>query len=988
MSRALIPALTAATMAFSTIVPTGFVESKIATGFNRPTQMEIAPDGRIFVLEQGGTVRIVKNGALLATPFITLSGVFSTQDYGLDGIAFDPAFATNNRIYLYVAMAGSPNNYTRILRVTANGDVAVSGSETEIFRLDDFSGTTHQGGALHFGKDGKLYVFTGTPAGTTSLSQNLGSTIGKALRINSDGTIPTDNPFYTTNTGRYRAIYARGLRNPFTAAIQPGTGRIFYTDVGEDSWEEINDVVAAANYGWPAMEGNSGTPPAGYKGPFYTYAHSGSQYNSGAVLGACFYNPAVAQFPSVYIGKFFYADHTFGTINYLDPLSGSPSPVPFATGLDHPLDIKVDADGKLYYLVRGNSSTPSTMNLFRVVYGSNLGPTIDQSPNTATYPVGEQATFCVSASGTAPLSYKWQRNSVDVAGATGTCYTTPVTTLADHGTLYRAIVSNPWGTATSNSAILNVTSNQRPLATITAPAAGAHYNAGDILAYSGTGSDPEDGTLGAAAFSWWINFHHNTHAHSTLPLTSGSTSGSIATSVNDEKNDNVWFRVHLRVTDAGGLTDEDSVDVTPNKTTVTVTSNPPGIQLIRDGAAIATPLTFISPVGIEWNLSAPATGSIGGTAYKFVSWSDGLAADHKIYAPAGNPTYTANYVIDDKRGFVLRQVWNGITGTTIASLTGNANYPYSPSATSSLTLLEGPTNVADNYGSRIVGQLYPPTTGAYTFWIAADDVAELWLGTSESPSSRVRIATVTAWTNSREWTKSTTQKSATITLTAGKRYHIEALQKEGTGGDNLAVSWSGPGIAQQVIPGTYLSYPDPLAFSEADIGTVGFAGSRTVASGAHTVKGAGADIWGTADAFHFSYSPMTGDGEIRARVSAVQNTNAWAKAGVMMRENVNANARNLLIAITPGQGTTFQRRLTAGGSSTFTQTAGLAAPYWVRLVRAGNLFSAYRSIDGITWTLVGQETLALPSTIQVGLAVTSHDNAQLGSGTFDNVKLP
>ena len=110
LSRALLLALTAATIAFSTIVPTGFVESKIATGFNRPTQMGIAPDGRIFVLEQAGKVRVVKNGALLATPFITLSNVFSTQDYGLDGIAFDPAFATNNRIYLYVAMAGSPNN--------------------------------------------------------------------------------------------------------------------------------------------------------------------------------------------------------------------------------------------------------------------------------------------------------------------------------------------------------------------------------------------------------------------------------------------------------------------------------------------------------------------------------------------------------------------------------------------------------------------------------------------------------------------------------------------------------------------------------------------------------------------------------------------------------------------------------------------------------------------------------------------------------------
>lgn len=987
LRRALLPVLAAATMAFSTIVPTGFVESQIATGFNRPTQLGISPDGRIFVLEQAGSIRVVKNGALLATPFITLSNVFSTQDYGLLGIAFDPAFATNNRIFLFVARTGTPN-YTHVIRVTANGDVALAGSETEIFRLDGFSGTTHQGGALHFGNDGKLYIFTGTPAGSNTQAQNMSSTLGKLLRINSDGSIPTDNPFYTTNTGNYRAIYSRGLRNPYTAAVQATTGRIFFTDVGEDSWEEINHIVSGANYGWPSMEGNTGTPPTGNKNPFYTYGHTGSQFNSGSILGATFYNPATAQFPSTYIGKFFYADHTFGTIHYVDPLAASPTPTPFATGLDHPLDIKIAPDGRMYYLVRGNSSTPSTMNLYRVVYGSNLAPVIDQSPVTATYPVGEQATFCVSASGTAPLSYQWQRNNSNIAGATATCYTTPVTTLADHGTQYRVSVTNPWGSAMSNSAILNVTTNQRPLAAIGAPAAGATYNAGGTIAYSGTGTDPDDGALGASAFTWWINFHHNTHSHTTLPMTSGATSGSLVTSVNDEKSDNVWFRVHLRVTDAGGLSDEDSVDVLPNKTTVTLASNPAGIQLLRDNAPIATPATFPSVVGTEWILGAPATATVSATNYKFASWSDGLAASHAIYAPVATTTYTANYIVDDGFGSILRQVWNGITGTTVANLTANANYPYAPSATSKPTLFEGPTNAADNYGSRIVGLLYPPTTGAYTFWVASDDNSELWLGTSESPSSRVRIATVTGYTNSREWTKFASQKSVAINLTAGQRYHIEALHKDGTGGDNLAVSWSGPGIAQQVIPGTYLSIPDPKAFSEADIGSVGFAGSRTVASGVHTVRSSGADIWGTADAFHFSHSPMTGNGEIQARVTAVQNTDTWAKAGVMIREGVGANARNLFVAITPGQGVTFQRRLTVGGNSTFTQTSGLAVPYWVRLVRAGNVFSAYRSIDGVAWTLMGQETVALAATVQVGLAVTSHNNAQLGSGTFDNVKLP
>lgn len=182
-----------------------------------------------------------------------------------------------------------------------------------------------------------------------------------------------------------------------------------------------------------------------------------------------------------------------------------------------------------------------------------------------------------------------------------------------------------------------------------------------------------------------------------------------------------------------------------------------------------------------------------------------------------------------------------------------------------------------------------------------------------------------------------------------------------------------------VLPGTPLQ--------EIDIGSVGFAGSRTVnGGGVQTVKGSGADIYGAADAFHFSYRSLTGDGEIRARVTAVQNTNGYAKGAVMMRDGTAANARFVLAGLTPANGAEYVRRTTAAGSATSTQNAGYAAPYWVRLTRVGNVFTAYRSPDGVTWTQIGQDTIAMPSTVQVGLAVTSHNNTVLGSATFDNVQ--
>lgn len=168
-------------------------------------------------------------------------------------------------------------------------------------------------------------------------------------------------------------------------------------------------------------------------------------------------------------------------------------------------------------------------------------------------------------------------------------------------------------------------------------------------------------------------------------------------------------------------------------------------------------------------------------------------------------------------GAISFQRWNNVTGTAVSNLTSIAGYPNNPSATGTLTSFEVPTNSADNYGIRVYGYICPPTTGSYTFWIASDDNAELWLSTSSNSSNKTRIAYHTQWTNSREWNKYTTQKSAAITLTAGQVYYVEALMKEGSQGDNLAVGWAKPGqtttAPSEVIPGSQLlaQLPDTQA---------------------------------------------------------------------------------------------------------------------------------------------------------------------------------
>jgi len=248
------PAAVSLRTAISLAVPADFTEATVVSGLSSPTAMAFAPDGRLFVCQQGGQLRVVKNGALLSTPFLTVTTT-SSGERGLLGVAFDPDFAANRYLYVYYT-ATSPNIHNRLSRFTAsstNPDVVQSGSETILLELDALSSATnHNGGALHFGPDGKLYVAVGDNA-TGSNSQTLANLLGKLLRLNKDGTIPTDNPFYGSASGKNRAIWVLGLRNPFSFDVQAGTGRIFINDVGQNAWEEVNEGVAGANYGWPAV---------------------------------------------------------------------------------------------------------------------------------------------------------------------------------------------------------------------------------------------------------------------------------------------------------------------------------------------------------------------------------------------------------------------------------------------------------------------------------------------------------------------------------------------------------------------------------------------------------------------------------------------------------------------------------------------------------------------------------------------------------------
>ena len=391
-----LAALSAVT-ALATTLPTGFTESVVATGISSPTAMDFAPDGRLFVCQQGGQLRVVKNDALLATPFLTVT-TDSTGERGLLGVAFDPDFANNHWVYIYYTVPGS-TAHNRVSRFLASGDVAVPGSEQVVLDLNDLStASNHNGGAIHFGLDGKLNVAVGENADSAN-AQTLGNLLGKMLRINGDGSIPTDNPFYTTAIGVNRAIWAMGLRNPFTFAIQPGTGRMFINDVGQDTWEEINDGIARSNYGWPTCEGACSPANSNFRDPIFQYSHTAGC----AITGGAFYDPVIGQFPPEYTGVYFFSDLCGGWIHQLDPSNGDQVTI-FATGLSSPVDLKASADGSLYYLARGSSSVyrvrftgPNMVTLTLDTQPSGLQLTLDgqlvRAPFSAQSVVGTMRTI-------------------------------------------------------------------------------------------------------------------------------------------------------------------------------------------------------------------------------------------------------------------------------------------------------------------------------------------------------------------------------------------------------------------------------------------------------------------------------------------------------------------------------------------------------------------------------------------------------------------
>ena len=495
---------------------------------------------------------------------------------------------------------------------------------------------------------------------------------GAILRVDPNtGAGMAGNPFAGSTDPNARRIIAYGLRNPFRVTFRPGTNELWVGDVGWNTWEELNKIPdatdsTAENFGWPCYEGSA--RQSGYDGlnlnlcetlyaagsgavasPIYTYNHAssvvtgdGCPAGSSSVTGVAFYPESGGSFPASYRGGLFFADHSRNCIWFIPKgTNGQPDPALrqiFAAAAANPVDVVIGPNGDLFYpdfeggTVRRISPT-----------GGNQPPTavIQATPTSGPAPLTVQFSGSGSSDpeGTA-LTYAWDLDGDgaydDATGiSTSRTYTSP-------GNVTVGLLVTDAGSATGTATQVIAVSNDPPTPVISTPTAGTTWRVGDLISFSGSATDPQDGTLPASALSWSLVLQHcpsNCHTH-LVQTWSGVAGGQFNAPDHEYPS---YLELTLTATDSFGTQASVTRRLDPQTVVLSFQTAPTGLSLAVNAASSATPFTRTVIIGSANSATATSPQTLGSTTYTFGSWSDGGAQSHTIVAPATNTTYTATY---------------------------------------------------------------------------------------------------------------------------------------------------------------------------------------------------------------------------------------------------------------------------------------------------------------------------------------------------------
>ncbi len=672
--------------AAATTLPPGFSEQTLATGFSAPVAVETASDGRRFVAEKAGRVRVVNpDGTLRSAPLIDLRSKVNTfSDRGLLGMALDTNFDSNGYLYLLYVHELNPQTpdtsapmVSRLTRVTVKSDSTLenpSSPETVILGKDA-SGPCptpdntrdcipadyiwHTIGTVRSDPtDGTLWVGTGDthPHAIDSSSYRPYDTetfAGKIMHIDRQGRGLPNHPFCQSDTNLDHTctkIYARGFRNPFRFTLRPGKGPVV-GDVGAGDEEEIDLIKPGENYGWPCYEGSVKTPlydqearcqqeyakeggPDAATPPSWSY----SQADGGAVVAGPVYTGN--EYPEEYRGDIFVGDYVQGWVKRLevDAQDNVTQVHDFASDWAPGVDLEQLPNGRIGYVDIGFGATPSAVREFRFS-GGNSPPTATASatPTAGDPPLAVQFTGGGSSDPDGDsLSYDWDFGD----GSAGSPQANPSHTYTQSGTYDAALtVDDGKGNTDTATVRINVGGNAAPEASVDAPADESSYRGGEQVQLRGSATDREDGQIGTGGLSWQVLLHHNTHVHEVGTFTGGTASFA---PLQDHDLDS-YYEIRLTATDGAGATDTETIEIRPEASELTLDSSPPGAQLSYGDTTASAPFKEDAAVGFRTTVSAPETTTYHGRTYRFDRWSDGGARQHDVTVPAADTTLRADY---------------------------------------------------------------------------------------------------------------------------------------------------------------------------------------------------------------------------------------------------------------------------------------------------------------------------------------------------------
>jgi glucose/arabinose dehydrogenase len=907
--------LIAITPARAAVTPTGFSEQVAFTGLNSPTNVAFSPDGRVFVAEKSGLIKVF-DSLDDPTPSVYAdlrTEVYNYWDRGLLGLALHPDFPADPRIYvLYThdGLIGGPTPKWGTPDTDADpcpsppgptGDGCQASARLSVLNangaeqvlVEDWCQVypSHSIGSIEFGPDRFLYAGGGdggsfnyidygqdsfpasdltpdnpcgdgpAPVGTTLTpptaeggalrAQDLRTPAdptgldGSIIRIDPDtGQAAPNNPLISSPDLNARRIVAEGLRNPMRFTFRPGTNELWIGDVGYANWEEIDRVVVPAksvtNFGWPCYEGSARHPgydganvnicenlyaagPSAVTSPYYAYKHSDQvggtcSTGSSSISGLTFYKGG--NYPSPYDGALFFSDYSRRCVWAM---------MPGSDGLPNPANIQLFASGygatRLQTGPGGDLFTVDYDNgrILRYVYnGTNNPPTavIQATPSSGPTPL--TVTFDGTASNDAdgqPLTYAWDLDGDGVyddstAAVVQHTYTTTGTVIA------RLRVSDGIASGLTSTQI-NV-ANTAPTATITSPGPATTWKVGDTINFSGSATDPEQGTLPGSALTWALIMHHcpsDCHTHTITTLTGAS--GSFAAPDHEYPS---YLELKLTAQDAQGLTDTKSVRLDPKTVGTTFATTPTGLPVTVLDKSGKSPLGVTTIIGSSVSVATDPVQNAANLLYRFGLWSDGGARDHNLVAPATPTTYTAAF--GTKRNLALGR-------PAVASSTYLAGREASKAVDGSMSTAWS--------SARTDPQWFQVDLGSVQL---VDRVMMNWLSTAYAKSYQIQV------------------------LATGRTWRTVASTVSGDGGTDL-VTFT-PSYAryvrmvatQRAVAGSYYSFWEFGVFQDTGP-AVGIAGQCIDVYQASTADGTPTTLYTCKGAVNQQWTPSTEDGTVR-----------------------------------------------------------------------------------------------------------------------------